>query len=45
MQINIDLDELDTIMQNLQPEGVFLYVRVNDEETANAVISRVSKWK
>ncbi|MFA6102740.1 MAG: hypothetical protein WCV67_15170 [Victivallaceae bacterium] len=46
VQINIDLDELDTIMQNLRPAGVFLYVRgVDDEETANNVISRVSKWK
>ena len=45
VQINIQLDELDTIMRNLRPEGVFLSVGVNDEETANAVIRRVSQWK
>ena len=46
IQINIDLDELETIMQNLHPEGVFLYVRgVKDEETVNNVIRTVSKWK
>jgi hypothetical protein len=46
VQIEIGLDELDAIMQNLRPEGVFLNVGgVDDEETANAVISRVSQWR
>ena len=44
---DVGLDELDTIMQNLRPEGVLIMgiVDVKDEETAKAVISKVSKWK
>ncbi len=46
VQINIGHDELDTIMQNLHPEGVFLNVGgIDDEEAANAVISKISKWR
>ncbi|MGI6494598.1 MAG: hypothetical protein ACOX5G_00630 [Kiritimatiellia bacterium] len=43
---NIGLDELETVFSELRPEGVWLAVGgVEDEETAQAVIRRVSTWK
>ncbi len=45
VQIHTGLDELETLMGALRPEGVWLGVGgVNDPETADAVLRRVAKW-
>ena len=46
IQLGIQPDELDTIMENLRPEGVWLRVSgINDADSASAIIKKVSKWK
>ncbi|HCE43534.1 MAG TPA: hypothetical protein DET40_08300 [Lentisphaeria bacterium] len=46
IQLGVHPDELETIMENLKPEGVWLRVAdVKDEETASAIIKKISKWK
>jgi hypothetical protein len=38
-------DEIDTIMENLRPEGVWLGVDVKDVEQGEGIVKKVSKWK
>ncbi|OGV40391.1 MAG: hypothetical protein A2X48_23760 [Lentisphaerae bacterium GWF2_49_21] len=46
IQLGVSPDELDTIMENLKPEGVWLRVGdIKDEETASAIIKKISRWK
>lgn len=46
IQINALVDELDILIENLKPEGVWLRLgHVNDEEMATAVMKKVEKWK
>lgn len=46
LELCIEPDELDCIMKNLRPEGVFLTVRgVMDSESAKAIINKVAGWK
>ena len=45
IQLGVGLDELDTIIDELKPEGVFLGVGVKSEEEADDVVRRVSKWR
>jgi hypothetical protein len=45
LQINLELDEIDTFMEELRPEGVWLgIIGVTDPEQGEAVIRRVSQW-
>jgi len=45
VQIFAGLDELETLMGALRPEGVWISLSgVNDGETAAAVLRRVAKW-
>lgn len=45
IQVYAELDELETLMGALQPEGVWLGVYgVQDRETADDVLRRVAKW-
>ena len=45
IQLDIAPDELDEIMENLRPEGVHMTVHgVQDEATAQRVLSRIGKW-
>jgi hypothetical protein len=45
VHISAGLDELDTLMETLTPEGVWLRLGGNfDEDTAQAVLNRVSGW-
>ena len=46
IQLWVSPDELDIIMENLKPEGVWLGIHgVEDEETAGALIRKISKWR
>ena len=46
IQLGIRPDELDTIMENLKPEGVWLRIAdIKDTASASAIIKKVSKWK
>ncbi len=46
IQLWAETDELDTIMENLRPEGVWLGVSgIKDEEMASAMLKKVSRWK
>jgi hypothetical protein len=45
LQIGIEVDELDSIMEHLRPEGVWLNVAARNREEAEAVIKRVSRWR
>ena len=45
IQLHIGLDELDCIMSNLRPEGVWMGVAVGDRAQAEQVLKRVSAWK
>ncbi len=44
IQLWIGTNELDTIIENLRPEGVWLGVSVRDRDEADAVLKRVAKW-
>jgi len=44
IQLGIDLDELDTVIEHLRPEGVWMSVAVRNRDEADAVLRRVSKW-
>lgn len=45
VQIHADLDEMETLMDALRPEGVWLGVHgVGDRETADAVLRRAARW-
>jgi hypothetical protein len=45
IQLHIGLYELECIVSNLRPEGVWMGVAVRDRAQAEAVIKRVSAWK
>ena len=45
IQLWAGTDELDTIMQNLKPNGVWLGVGVNSRDEAAEVLKRVAKWR
>jgi hypothetical protein len=46
IQLSVFPDELDIVMENLKPEGVWLGIKgVENEETAASVIKKVSRWK
>lgn len=45
IQIFASAEEIETLVSNLHPEGVWLGVSVRDREEAMAVLDRVSKWK
>ena len=47
IQLNITLDELPMVFETLRPEGVwFAEIRgVEDKETADLVLKRISKWE
>ncbi len=45
IQLAIEPDELDAIMENLKPEGVWMSVAgVSSDDEAQAIIDRVSSW-
>ncbi len=45
VQIFASCDDLEVLIDELRPEGVFLLMHgINDEDTANAVLRRVSEW-
>jgi len=45
IQLGIGFDELDCIVSNLRPEGVWMSVTVRDRAQADAVLARVRTWK
>jgi hypothetical protein len=44
IQLTIELDELTAIMEHLRPEGVWLAVHVRNQDEADAVLRRVTRW-
>ncbi len=44
IQLGVGLDELDTIIEELKPEGVWLTVEVRNHDEAEEVLKRVAKW-
>jgi hypothetical protein len=46
IQLGVSLDELEIVIGNLKPEGVWLGVDgIRGREEAETVITRVSRWK
>ncbi|HPO13470.1 MAG TPA: trimethylamine corrinoid protein 2 [Candidatus Hydrogenedentes bacterium] len=45
VQIFAELDELDTLMENLRPEGVWLSVNVQHHDEADWAIARACRWR
>ncbi|MCK5845420.1 MAG: hypothetical protein KAG97_11975 [Victivallales bacterium] len=45
LQITCQFEELDLLIENLRPEGVWLRVGIDTAELAEQVISKISKWK
>jgi len=46
VEINMDSDELDTIMDNLRPEGVWLGIYgAKNRDEAEALINKVANWR
>ncbi len=46
VQIHIEPDELDAIMENLRPEGVWLGIgKVRDAEHGRGLIDRIGRWR
>jgi hypothetical protein len=46
IQLDANVDELDVILASLKPEGVWLRVNgIQDQEEAETVIARISRWK
>jgi hypothetical protein len=41
----VGFDELETMIQNLRPEGVWMSVGVQDKAQADAVMSKLLRWK
>ncbi len=45
IQLEVEPDELECIIENLEPEGVWLHVSdIRNQEEAEAVLDRVRKW-
>ncbi len=42
--IDLDKSDLDNFMAVVQPEGIFLWVAVDDEDEQRAILRRVEKW-
>ncbi|HOZ48479.1 MAG TPA: hypothetical protein PLO37_19860 [Candidatus Hydrogenedentes bacterium] len=44
VQVGIGIDELDTMMEHLRPEGIWMSVGVENVAQATYVLDRVSRW-
>ncbi len=44
VQLSTGLDELDCIIENLKPEGIWLNVDVDEAEQARYVLKKAEKW-
>jgi len=44
IQLDLELDELDTVIEHLGPEGVWMSVTVRHRDEAQAVLKKVAKW-
>jgi hypothetical protein len=42
---DVEVDEVDKLLSELRPEGVWMHVNVADREQAEAVLKKVSSWK
>jgi len=45
IQLHIGADELDTVMDNLHPEGVWLGLGATDREHAESLLKKVAAWR
>jgi len=45
IQLNIDITELDNIISNLRPEGVWMSVQVQNHDEAEVALKKVAAWK
>ena len=44
LQITCAMDELDVMIENLKPEGVWLRLAIENEDDANLALKKISKW-
>ena len=44
IQLHLERDELDTVIEHLAPEGVWMSVAVQSQDEAASVLSRVRRW-
>jgi hypothetical protein len=42
---DVEVDEVDRLISELRPEGIWMHVNVTDREQAEAVLKKVNKWK
>jgi hypothetical protein len=46
LEIAMDVSELDAVMENLRPEGIFLHLwGFDDRPHAEAVLRRLERWR
>jgi hypothetical protein len=44
MIVDVPKEELEAFMDETEPEGLFLWVQVDDEEEELAILKRISRW-
>ena len=44
LQINVEMDEIDVLMENLRPEGVWMRIATPSRDEAEFALERISKW-
>jgi hypothetical protein len=42
--VDVPKEELETFMREMEPEGLLLWVRVDDDDAAGQILKRVEKW-
>jgi hypothetical protein len=42
--VDLQLDELESFLDAVEPQGIFLWVGTEDEEEQLAIIKRLEKW-
>jgi hypothetical protein len=45
LQIHMDLDELDTFIENIKPEGVWIGLAVATPDDAEYALKRIATWR
>ncbi len=45
IQLSAEADEIDAIIENLKPEGVWLWVSVKSEEQADEALKKLCRWR
>jgi hypothetical protein len=43
--VDLNKQELDAFMQEMEPQGLFLWIATENEEEELAILERLSKWR